>query len=217
MIPNKQKDIYNTYLITSRKRQGKPFRSRKDFNNFEETPEYISTKKLDMFFTKYPHVNMQEFFNAPYELFPDTTYYDLPFYTSPRALKTYTLYQTKKLNALPDTDNQLFFIRSSLNFIYKYCAKNNISSIDEYFKSTTNDIHTFMLHLKDRLISIYVIFSKKEHEDIFNLYEKSVLSFMLGNMIDNIHTYRTRYYNATTAKKLVTTGFEKIQKLLNNS
>ena len=215
MITSKQKQIYNTFLIVSRAQQNKPVRPRKDFNNFEDTDHYVPVRKLDMFFTKYKHIDVDEFFKAPYELFPDTAYYDLLFYTTRRALKTYTLYQTKKLNALPDTDNQLFFIQSSINFIYKFCTTNNIPSIDDYFNHKTNDTHTFMVHLKERRISVYIIFARKEYEAIFNLYDKSILSFMLGNIIDNIDLYRTRYYNSITAKKLLVAGIQKIDKILN--
>ena len=211
---NQQKQIYNTYLITSRKYQNKPARPRKDFTGFEDTENYVPVKKLDIFFSKYKHISIDEFFAAPYELFPDTTYYDLSFFTSRRALKTYTLYQTKKENELPDTDNQLFFIQSSLNFIFKYCTSNNIKSVDEYFNTKSDNLHVALNHLKDRNISIYLFFSSSVYENIFNQHERSILQFMLGNIFEKLDLYRTRYYNSNTAKKLINAGIKKIDKLL---
>lgn len=216
-MTNQQKLIYNTYLITSRKYQDKPARPRKDFTGFEDTENYVPIKKLDMFFTKYKHVDINDFFQAPYELFPDTTYYDLNFFTSRRALKTYTLYQTKKENELPDTDNQLFFIQSSLNYIFKYCTSNDIKSIDEYFNTKDGNIHIVLQHLKDRNVSIYMFFAKRSYETIFKEYEPSILSFMLGNIFEKLDLYRTRYYNSITAKKLIDAGLQKINKLLENN
>ena len=74
-----------------------------------------------------------------------------------------------------------------------------------------------MLHLKERLISVYIMFAEKEYEDIFNSHDKSILSFMLGNIMNNVDLYRTRYYNSTTARPFITAGIQKINKLLKSS
>ena len=57
-----EKQIYNTYLIVSRSINNKPFKTRKDFTNFEKKPEYLAVKKLAAFFKKHRQLNINSFF-----------------------------------------------------------------------------------------------------------------------------------------------------------
>jgi hypothetical protein len=79
--------IYNTWLLTNRRQQGKPGRPRKKFDNMDESTvvciEKISKtlKRLD--------INLDQFFVAPFQLWPDTTYMPLDFYTKHKAIITW--------------------------------------------------------------------------------------------------------------------------------
>ena len=91
------KSIYNTYLRVSRTKQNKPFRYRKNFDKFDDDPSFVFVKKLSLFFTKFPHIKLNDFFEAPYNVYLDNSpYYDLKYYTTPKAVKVYGLYMKKR-------------------------------------------------------------------------------------------------------------------------
>ena len=87
-----EKDIYNTYIRVSRSKQNLPYKYRKNFDNFADTSNYVYVKKLGKFFTKFSHINVSDFFDAPYEIYPDNDSYDLRFYITPKAVKIYSSY-----------------------------------------------------------------------------------------------------------------------------
>ena len=85
-----EKIVYNTFLRVSRSQRNKPYRLRKDFSKFEDSPDYPFVKKLANFFRKFPHIAIDTFFSAPYHVYDDTSeFYDIKFYTTPRATKLY--------------------------------------------------------------------------------------------------------------------------------
>jgi hypothetical protein len=208
-VTDKEKSIYNKFLAISRSSQNKPFKLRQDFEGFEENKNYIYVRKLSLFFNKFPNVDMDSFFKAPYEIYSDTGNYDLKFYTSQKALKIYTLYQTKREDELPDNVNQLYFIRGSLNFIAKFCKEHDIS-ISEYIDHMTNDINSFILHLKNRNISIYVLFGFERAEKILRSTGGELLDFIFKDLKNKLDIYRTRFYTSKKAKVLVKQGIKKI-------
>jgi hypothetical protein len=208
-ITEQEKRIYNKFLAISRSIKNQPFKLRKDFTNFEENKNYVYVKKLSLFFKKYPNIIVDDFFTAPFKIYRDDASYDLKFYTSQKALKIYTIYQTKKQDELPDESNQLFFIKQSLNFILKFCREKNIC-ISNYINHKTNDINSFILHLKERKISIYVLFGFEEAEKILNSIGSDMMDFIFKDLKNKMAIYRTRYYTSKKAKLLVKHGLEKI-------
>lgn len=208
-ITENEKRIYNKYLAVTRTEQDKPFKLRQNFNDFKDDANYIYIKKLGLFFNKYSSVDMDDFFKAPFAIYNDKGFYDLKFYTSQKALKIYTMYQTKKQDELPDETNQLFFIKSSLNFILKFCKNNNIS-VKDYINHTTNDINSFILHLKERKICIYVIFGFENAENILRSIGAELLDFIFKDLKNKLDIYRTRFYTSKKAKVLVKEGIKKI-------
>lgn len=214
-ITGQEKYLYNTYLRIHRTKQGKPFRYRKQFDDFHNHESYIFVKKLGVFFRKFSHISIDKFLNAPYDLYPDEdAIYDLKFYASPRAVKVYSLY-VKHLDQLdPDTEQQLQFAKDSLMYIFKYCKEHKLP-IDDYINQKTGDIPTFVLHLRDRYVSIYSLFGFDNFEAKLNTVPKDRLDFTIGeNFISLLATYRTRYYNSTKNKKVITQGINKLKKIL---
>jgi len=66
--------------------------------------------KLEKILGTHNHINRRLYFEAPYEIYTDKNYFDLQFYTTMAAIKTYNLY-TKQLNAKkPDCRSQIEFI-----------------------------------------------------------------------------------------------------------
>lgn len=90
-----EKSVYNSFLATSRSAQNKPFKIRKNFKNFEDSSNYIHLQRLCRLFARNPSITPQQFFLAPYKIWEDGGYFDLRFYTTPKALKIYKLYKQK--------------------------------------------------------------------------------------------------------------------------
>ena len=93
-----EKRVYNCWLATTRKNTGKPFRLRKNWDKFEDRPEYASVKKLAKLFMRYDNINIDEWFEAPYIIYTDKVQYDLKQYTLMKQFQTYRLYIQKKHN-----------------------------------------------------------------------------------------------------------------------
>lgn len=96
MINDLEKRIYNAWLATTRSKTDKPFKLRKQWNGFEDKPEYLFVKKLAKMFTRYDNININEWFEAPYVVYPEKVQYDLKHYTLMKSYNTYRLYIQKK-------------------------------------------------------------------------------------------------------------------------
>lgn len=209
-----EKNIYNTYLKVSRTRNNLPYRFRKNFDNFKDSEHYVSVKRLGIFFNKFPHIKLEDFFNAPYEVYLDDDMFDLKFYTTPKATKMYGLYTKKRDDESPDSENQIAYIKSSLLFIYEYCRDNKLT-LDEYINHRTEDIHTFLTHLRERKVSIYALFGLDGATSALQSYPESRLEFTLGKeFTKNVATYKIRLYNSRKAKRICEDGLAGIKKIL---
>lgn len=93
-----EKHVYNRWLYNTRKHTGKPVRLRKNWDKFEERPEYANVKKLAMLFKKYDNIDIDDWFVAPYVIYSDKIQYDLKQYTLMKQFQTYRLYIQKKHN-----------------------------------------------------------------------------------------------------------------------
>lgn len=87
--------IYNSYLANVRGGNGQPFRLRKKWDGFEDKPEYFYVKKLANFFNRHDNIIIDEFFKAPFSVYPEPANYDLKFYTTLKAIKIYKIYKNK--------------------------------------------------------------------------------------------------------------------------
>ena len=212
---NLEKLIYNTYLRISRTKQGLPFRYRKNFNNFEDDKNYVYVRRLYNFFKKFGHVNIEEFFLAPYYVYSDPEpHYDLKFYTSPRAVKVFGSYMKIKDNEDPDSQSQILRIKASLMFIFTFCKDTNIQ-LDEYTNHMTADINTFILHLRDRKVSIYTLFGFENFENRLMSCPNDRLNFTLGQeFINKLANYKVRYYNSNKLMLILKQGLDNIKNLL---
>ena len=214
-ISSLEKNIYNTYLRISRSRQNRPFRYRKNFNGFENDTNYVYVKRLQAFFCKFRHINIEDFFQSPYYVYPDPEpFYDLKFYTSPRAIKVFGSYVKMKDNEDPDTDSQINRVKDSLLYIFTFCRDNSLD-LDQYLDHATNDIQTFILHLRDRNTSVYCLFGFPGLENKLHTCPSDLLSFTVGDdFINKLANFKTRYYNSIKLKPVVEQGILNIKKLL---
>ena len=85
----------------------------------KDTENYVYVKKIAMLLANHQHINIEDFFNAPYEVYPDdANRVDLKFYTSLKATSVYSIYKKKQDDMLPD--EQTDRVKDSLFFIYNF-------------------------------------------------------------------------------------------------
>jgi hypothetical protein len=189
-----EKRIYNKHLAISRSLRNKPFKLKNDFTNFENDSKYVHIKRLSNFFTKHSDVNMDTYFYAPYKLYEDVQYFDLGYFASPRAIKSYTIYKQQILEQSPDS--QKSDIKNSLIFISRYCLQNKIQLHDYPDHKDKSIEPSWVYHIKENKINPYSIM---EFPNIFTFISEmpqDERDILLGNFGRNFLEYRTRYMNS---------------------
>ena len=108
-------------------------------------------------------------------------------------------------------------IVDSFKFINKYC-KDNKTDFNKYIslKDSNNQFHNFLIHLKNRDIIIYTLFTFPNFDKTLNTYEREIKDFVFGDALKDLNFYRTRYHCSTKAKKLCILLFEKLNSKLTN-
>lgn len=201
-----EKSVYNLYLKVLAKYQNRPYRHRKNFDNFKET---FVLKKLYQFFNRYSHIDEELFFSAPYEVWEDATYYNLEFYTKRKALNCYVNYKKKLINLPPDDNYQLKKIVTSFYFIKAFCEKTGIGVSD--YMNHKEGIYSFLTHLKNDHVSIYALFAfdsfKSKLKNDTDNELKSILFFDTYVDYDIMHR---RYVHSEKAKKISRKCLQKI-------
>lgn len=211
-MTNLEKQYYNQYLYALRTSQKQPFRPRTDFKDFEQDPKYPYLQKLTTFFLKFPQIKTELYFKAPYEIYPDETFFGLEFYTSRKALNVYTIYMKERDKKSPDDEEQLNFIQDSFKFIALFCLQNKIPFI-EYINHKTGSTYTWMKHIKERKISIY---SLLEFSNLYNTITETPqdeCTIFLGEDINKqFYAYKSRYNLSKYAKPFSQKAYEKLSK-----
>ena len=205
-----QKLIYNTYLRVSRTQAGQPFKYRKDFSDVDERIVLL-TLKLAAFFNQYKHVNLEDFFIAPFKIYPGEKVY-LEFYLTQKAIKVYTLYREMLHDMSPDCDEQVQSILSSLQFIQDFCIQHKLK-VSEYLDFTEEgaSVPSFILHLKDRQVNIYVLQGFDDlYAKLFNQQRDWLVFFLGQQFVDKIDSFKIKFFSSKKAKVLVRRGIEKI-------
>lgn len=216
MINEEEKKLYNMYLAVSRSAKNEPFTLRKNFDKFEDTPEYFYIRKINRFLKQFPQIKHRIFFKAPYELHKDLKYIDLKFYTTPKAIKIYTLYMKQLQEESPDSEHHIEFIKNSLRFIGMFCIKNKMP-IEKYPTHSGGTTYSWMKHVKEHNISIYVMFDFPKIFDIIYTTSNDELDLLLGNVLVGLETYKNRYDTSKQARYIIRKGFERIKKVINKS
>lgn len=205
MITEFQKRIYNTHLRTYRLSQGKPYTLKKNFESMEEYDIGI-LNKLSNFFTSYPAVDMDTFFEAPYKLYPDESYNPIEFFITARARKIYTDYVKFLETTDPDSPENLAKLQKSLSFVYKYCRENGIE-LEEYQKHCPDALPVFIDHLKNHSISFYTL-----HALTFGKIdiESQILDFIFGNFYITYQKTKNKFYSSKLMLEFSKKAKEKI-------
>lgn len=195
-----EKNIYNIYLGVARSIKNQPWKLRQNFKGFEEKEEYIYIVKLASFFKKHAHINIKSFFEAPFFVYNET-YFDLSFFCAYKAIKTYTIYNDTFLIENPGCTIGLQKIKESIIFIVNYCKDNNINA-SNYISHTEREsaYNVFLSHLKNRKISIYILFAFPQFELLVsNLHPDTKTAFY--PLLNRLTFVRTKLYTIQSAKK----------------
>lgn len=213
-MTSQEKHIYNSYLRISRSRQNKPFKLRKDFSDFEEDKNYKYVVKLNNILTRNKSILLEDFLNAPYEVYGSNDHYDLKFFTTQRAINVYTTYTKKRMADDISSENVIEKIKESLFFIYNFCKENDIT-LKDYISHKTNAINSFVLHVQENKIIIYVLFGFRNFEPELNKTPYEIREFILGDLVRNIDRYRKNFQASKKAKGIIRKGLSEIYKLQN--
>lgn len=207
MIDDFSRKVYNDYLRISAKYHNRPYKKRKNFDNFEYNRDLTKIVEL---FNKYPHINIDMFFSAPYEIWDTTEYYKLDFFSKRKALNAYIQYKKKLIALPPDSDYILKKMINGFYFIKEFCIKNHIN-IDSYINHK-DGIYSFLLHLKEDRITIYNLFTfdgfkKKFKENV----DSELKSFLFSDLYINYDIMYRQYINSKKCRKISKKCLQKIK------
>ena len=210
-----EKSIYNTYLKILRTSQNKPFTARKNFKDFESNANYGKVRKISNVFKSCPHISIQDYFIAPYEVYTldeDGTVYNLDFYASMKALGCYKQYMKIKELCDPDEAHQLEFIKKSFQFILKFCMENNIT-FNDYRNYKTGLTYDWMKHYAEKKISLICLLEYDNIYDMIMGMEEEHRKLLLGDLEERFYKIKGNYLNSSKAKAIVNKAIE----ILNNN
>lgn len=207
------KIIYNTFLKISRQQQNKPYRLKTDWSDFEKSKNYLPTLKLKSFFDRNSTVNIEDFFKSPYYVYDEDSYYDLDFYNTLSAVKVYTIF-CSKVNLLdPDSDLQVQNILRGIKFLKNFCIDKKIKLTDYLtYKEPESITNRFLIHLKEKNISVYNLFPLKNFDKIFGSMDFEVLRFILNELPLKISILRGKFYASKKGKQIAIEGLKIIEK-----
>jgi hypothetical protein len=202
--------IYNTHLRISRQKKNLPFKYRKDFTHLNDV--YInSIKKIAIFLAKFPHIKLDDFIKAPYEMYSDEIYFELDYYTTLKATKAYTLFMRRRESLDPDNEEQLNYIIESLKFISAFCKEQSINVAD-YIEHRTGNSSSYILHLKEHRVNVYSLFGFSNFEKNLRSQDSDIIKFILSeNFLNMLSNFRLKFFASRKAKKLVELGIQKIK------
>jgi hypothetical protein len=116
----------------------------------------------------------------------------------------------------PDDTYHLNNIIKGLKFIKVFCQQQKLP-LSGYLSLKTAVQYDFIVHLKDRKISIYNLFAFLQFDHYMSLQDPDLLRFTLGDVYDNIPIYRTKFLNSKYAKKIAQAGLQKIENKIKES
>lgn len=200
-----QKHIYNTYQLIQR--QGKPYNFRKDFTNLDEITQ-THLAKLQYFFEQFSHIDIVEFFQAPFKLYQDSAHYELQFYLSPKAINYYKLFKEQKYLNVDCIDN-LNDITRSLKFVKQYCQDHNLK-LSQYCDNSSR-ISPIFDHIKTYRVNkcVAVVAS-----GITQNIEKEIVEIILGDFFTELSHLRAKVYASKQCRKLLESGWKLVENQL---
>ena len=201
-------------MKTLRTSQNKPYRFRKNFEKFEENPNYNNIRKVANLFKSCPHILLEDYFIAPYKVYQlddETSTYTLDFYGSMRALGCYKQYMTIKELDDPDEEHQIEFIKTSFQFILKYCLDNKIT-FKQYITHKRGFTYVWMTHYAEKKISLLCLLDNDNIYDIIMGMEAEHRTLLLGDLSERFYSIKSKYLKSNRAKIVVNKSIKIVNK-----
>ena len=205
-----EKQIYNAYLIASRTARNKPFKLRENFKKVDDKT-YIILKKLALLFESNRTVNIQDFFKASFT-YHDTDYVDFAYFTTPKAIKCYTLYKRKLETASPDSEENITKCKQCCTFILRYCRENNLT-LTEYKTINSGTTPLILQHLRDHNINFYIM-QGLECGRILRSVEPDLLEFFITDFNTLINETRINFQRSVRLKVVIRESLRIIEESL---
>tara|TARA_Y100000310_G_scaffold305372_1_gene345477 strand:- start:926 stop:1567 length:642 start_codon:yes stop_codon:yes gene_type:complete len=200
-----EQNIYNTYLKTSRNKQG--FTPRKNFKDLNDE-KYTLLKKISQTL-KNKKIDPNIFFQAPYQLYSEK-YVPLKFYSTFGAISAYKKYVEEIELTTPDNPFNITRLRNGFKFIYDKCIESNATDCKDYLNIQNGIYPDFILDLKQNYISYYCLLTLDLSEKNINL-EKNIVEFVCKGFYNTLSSLRSKY---VFSKKLKPLGI-KLTKTIN--
>lgn len=210
-LTEREKNIYNSYLIASRSIKNKPFKLRQDFNSID-SQTYTTLKKLSIFFDKNNSIKLVDYFSAPYDYYGSDNYFDLHYFLTPKAIKCYSLYQKKKETQDPDSDNTIDRCKECCSFIYKFCRENNLT-LHEYKSYISGTTPVIIQHLREHKINFYILHGL-QCDKVIRQVEADLLDFFVSNFQNLLNETRINFQRSNRLKVVIREGLSIIEKHL---
>lgn len=196
--------IYNVYLRKLRKE--KNFKYRKNFDSLDDENK-IALKQLSSFFTEFPNINVNDFFEAG---FRDAEYRKLSYFKTYSAISAYNRFiseQTKNI----DSEWVKNFIHNSILFINNFCNANKIL-IDEYLEAKSESgIPWFVIHLKEMKVSIFLLLAFDTLESNILRYADDIKLIIGDTFFEELGKHRTSFAASKTCKQYARIGLQLIR------
>jgi hypothetical protein len=207
-ITEKEKLIYNSFLIASRTVKSKPFKLRQDFSKIDSTTEVV-LKKLSLFFTHNSSITPTDFFIAPYKCYGSDNYFDLQFFTTRKAIKCYSIYCKQRETQSPDSEEAIEHAKKCCSFIYRFCKENNLT-LSEYKALINGSTPIVLQHLRDHKINFSTIHGLGV-DRILNQVEPELLDFYIKDFHKLINETRILFQRSSRLKKVIREGLKIIE------
>mgnify|MGYP006267054013 CR=1 FL=1 len=204
--------VYNTYLSVSRGHQNKPWRARKDFTGFDKTPDGILCVRLDLFFKRFPSINIKDFLLAPYAIYKDEEHFPLNFYLTQKAIACYSLLQSQRAEELPDTESHVKHILESIKYLASICINEKIT-LKKYADQKTGYTWRCIEDYRNKQINLYVLMSLPGFQTIFDVMPPQDREIYLKHLANDIVKYKIRLNTSERAKKIIQEGLKRINEL----
>lgn len=198
ILSENQKKIYNLFLRSFRSNNNKPYKLKKNFSDVEkDTTKILYLQKLENVFIKYPSFFNNFYFDAPYKIYKDETYFSLKFYSSLKGISTCISYL--KTLQQGDPEHQFDYFKDSYRFIAQYCEQNNLT-LDQYTKNCKVSQNDCLIHLKEHKISWYVIFNIPGFYDLLHSLPTDEFQLYYGSDI-NLNSLFKRYKSSSKTQE----------------
>lgn len=215
MLDKPLQNIYNIYLRASRTVKGKPFKYRKNFDDFP-VKDGILLKRIHNMLMRCPHIDPAEYFEASFKLNPDIEHIPLDHFATMAGVKAYNQYQSQKELLPPDSDDQLESVQQSLKFIAEFCITNSIP-VSAYITHKPKATYSWMQHLKRRKINLYVLMEFSDLHSIISSTPEDEVSFLIDNLSSKYEYFKLQYSKSKAMRHLVKQGITRISHFVDNN